>query len=103
MLTEEQKQAIRTKVLADTEKLVDGLAPLYLGRICPLKRTTEGDRECDGPRCMLYAPLNDNPDSPHAVTGGACSLALGVSQLVQLNGAVQHIAAATTPARVIQP
>lgn len=85
-MTEEQKAKIRQTAVENGQRVEAGLAPLYLGRTCPLKRgASDVERECDGPKCMLYAPLNDDPQKPNAITGGACSIPLGVHHVARLN------------------
>lgn len=80
-LTDVQKDEIRAEATKNAAPLVDALAPLYLGRSCPLKN----GGECDGPKCMMYAPLNDDPKQPQKITGGVCGILLGMNQLNELN------------------
>lgn len=88
-MTEEQKAKIRQTAEQNGQSVAEGLAPLYLARTCPLKQgATELERECDGPKCMLYAPMNDDPAKPNTITGGACSIPLGVHHVARLNETV---------------
>lgn len=75
---------IRASVIAEQQRLADAMAPFYLGRKCPLK----GGSECDGPHCMFYTPLNDNPEKPNVITGGTCLVPLAVHELTVFN---QHL------------
>lgn len=108
-MTEQEKERIRVEVTQNAQKLVDGLAPLYLGRVCPLKRGTELDRECDGPKCMLFAPLNDDPARPNAVTGAACGISVAVARVTEmvsvaegLSHALKNLAAASSAPHILK-
>lgn len=70
-MTEVEREAVRTKVRADKQKLIDGLAPDYLGRFCPFTRD-----ECKGPECMLFLPMGDGSK----ITGGACCIPQAAAQ-----------------------
>lgn len=72
---------IRTAAIAEQQRLADAMAPFYLGRKCPLK----AGGECDGPHCMFYTPLNDNPEKPNVITGGTCVIPLAVHELTVFN------------------
>lgn len=80
---------------ATVETLYAGLAPAFKGRLCPFKTGGAGmigspvdlaTRECDGPRCMLFACFDDHPDpaKPGRVTNGACTYTLSAQQLNML-------------------
>lgn len=88
-MTDEEKDALRKQATQNAQAMVDALAPLYLGRFCPLYKG-----ECKGPECMLYAPMNDNPQRPEAITGGVCSIPLIASQLPQAIGQLMQISRA---------
>lgn len=84
----------KAKVLAATETnlqtLCEGLAPVFVGRTCPLKNGAA----CDGPRCMWFAAFDDNPDpnKPGRVTNGACSYLLSAQQLNQMTMGIENLA-----------
>jgi hypothetical protein len=97
-MNEVEKDKIRQAAESNAQRLVDGLAPLYLGRTCPFKSAVDPihqnhdrARECDGPKCMLYCPLNDDPSKPDKITGGVCGATLGVNQLMQLTQNVDNL------------
>lgn len=95
MLTEDQKNTVRAQVTAQRESLMDGLAPAYLGRTCPLIAD-----ECLGPKCQWFALTNGDNGK---VSGGFCSVAFGFSQLVQLGDGLMNLAAANKPTNAIIP
>lgn len=109
-MTDEEKNTIRAQVTANAQHLVDGLAPLYLGRTCPLKRgATELERECDGVKCMLYAPLNDDAQNPQKVTGAACGISVAVARVTELVSvqetlahALKNLAAASSAPHILK-
>lgn len=110
-MTEEKKAEIRQQATSNAQQLVDAMAPLYLGRTCPFKGTAGGvrDRECDGPACMLFTPLNDNPAKPDAITGGACGATLAVSRITELvnvadnlGRALSNLAAASSAPHILK-
>jgi len=51
-VTDVERDALRTKILADTQRMHDALAPFYLGKHCP-----KLDRECLGTRCQWFLPM----------------------------------------------
>lgn len=93
MLDEAQKTKIRDQVAQQREQLMDGLAPAYLGRLCPLIA-----EECKGPACQWFALTNGDNGK---VSGGFCAVAFGFSQLTQLGDGLMQIANANKPTSAI--
>lgn len=92
MAETENPQSEVDRAKATVETLYEGLAPAFAGRLCPFKASAPGlagspadpsNRECDGPRCMLFACFDDHPDpaKPGRVSNGACSYVLSSQQL----------------------
>lgn len=88
-MTEETKSPLQV-AQQQIAQLSEGLAATFVGRSCPLKNGAP----CDGPKCMLYAAFDDNPDpqKPNRVTNGACGFPLGLQQLIQMNGQLGQLA-----------
>lgn len=72
-MTEAEREVIRTRARADTEKFLTAFAPLYLGKFCPLIKS-----ECEGPACVFFL-LQANDQGK--ISGGACSIPLIASQV----------------------
>ncbi len=79
-MTETEKDAIRQKVRVSTERLADQMAPLYLGRTCPLLKA-----ECQGPCCQLFLPMAGEDGR---INAGACAIAL----VAKVSGGIQEAA-----------
>jgi len=103
LLTDEQKDELRKKFTADNQKLMDELAPLYVGRTCPFL-----GGECKGPACMVFLPTGEG----NKITGGACSIPMSVSAIgsvVNMLGNVAglidrtaHLMSSQNPSRIIK-
>lgn len=89
-MTDEEENEIRAKVAADSERIMRALAPLYLGKFCPLTK-----EECRGPQCAIFLPTGD---SAGKITGGACSIPLLASQVAPIAAGLEQIATAAAPA-----
>ncbi len=94
-MTDDEKNAVRAKVRANNEQMLQMLAPLYLGKWCPLI-----DNECKGPECGFFLPTGEG----NRITGGACSIPLLASQAGPIADGLVQLAMASKPidpARVI--
>lgn len=88
-MTEADREVIRAKVRADSRNIVEGLAPAYLAKLCPIL-----GRECEGPMCMLFLPLGEG----NKITGGSCSIPLLASQAGPIADGLSRLAmVAATP------
>lgn len=85
-MTEAEQDEVRARVRANDEKLAQALAPLYLGKLCPVLQ-----RECAGPSCMFFLPTGSD-DQPGKITGGACSVPLIASQVGPIAGGLGGVA-----------
>lgn len=85
--TDNEKNAVRVKVNADNERMMQALAPLYLGKYCPLAK-----EECHGPQCALFLPTGD----ANRITGGACSIPLFASQAGPIAAGLVQLAEASS-------
>lgn len=94
MLTEKQKDEIRQNVRSNLESLADAMAPLYLGRTCPLMK-----EECHGPRCQFFLPMGDETGK---IVKGACAVALATSTLPQMTDALSSVATAAIQANGVR-
>ena len=79
---------MRLKVEANNEQLMRVLAPLYLGKYCPLIKD-----ECEGPACGFFLPTGDG----NKITGGACSIPLLASQAGPIADGLVQLAMASKP------
>ncbi len=87
-MTDDQKQEIRTQVLKGNAQLMLVLAPLYLGKFCPLIKD-----ECRGPECGFFLPTGE----ANKITGGACSIPLLASQAGPIADGLVQLATAQRP------
>lgn len=74
-MTEDQKEEVRAKVRADNEKLNEGLAFFYLGRICPLSQ-----KECLGMGCPWFLVNQSIEGNKRVIHGANCAVPLLASQ-----------------------
>jgi hypothetical protein len=74
-LTEDWKEGVRAKVRADNEKLNEGLAFFYLGRVCPISQ-----KECLGMGCPWFLVSQEIEGNKRVISGGNCSIPLLASQ-----------------------
>lgn len=72
-MTEIERVALREKIVRDGQRFLDGMAPLYLGKGCPLLKS-----ECQGPSCSWFLLQTG---ASGKVEGGACSIPLLASQV----------------------
>lgn len=97
MTNEEQQDVVRQQVLKNNAEIMRVLAPLYLGKFCPLIKD-----ECRGPACGFFLPTGDE----NKITGGECSIPLLASQAGPIADGLVQLALAKGPLdpnRVIPP
>lgn len=103
-MTESDKDAIRAKVAVETERMSDALAPMFLGKRCPLKFASDlpiEAQECIGPECSWFL-LMAGPNGK--VSQGACSVPLLASTCGPIADALVQVAqSSAAPNRVIVP
>lgn len=87
-MTDADRDVIRAKVVADGQRMQDGMAPLYLGRSCPLA----GHTECKGPQCSFFLPQMNEQGK---IAGGACCIPLIASQIGPISDGLMQIANAS--------
>ncbi len=80
-LTEEDREAIRTRVRAELQELKDGLAPFFLGRFCPAINA-----ECKGPECQAFVIKQHMDGQKLVIEGGNCVAPVLASQVTQALG-----------------
>ncbi len=93
MTTDEQQDAIRTKVRVDDEKAKAHLGVYFLGKHCPLLKD-----ECRGPECPWFLMNGEEQNGRRVITSGNCCIPLLASQAGPIaDGLVQLALIAATP------
>jgi hypothetical protein len=87
-MKQEDRDVLRAKIVQDSQRMQDGMAPLYLGRSCPL----DGHTECRGPQCSFFLPQMNEQGK---VAGGACCIPLIASQIGPIADGLMQIAQAS--------
>lgn len=108
MTNNEKTEELCRQAEQQVERLAALTKPFYAGRTCPLKSGAD-DRSCDGPRCMAFTVVAEDPNAPQKITNGGCVALMAFGQLAELNGSLQrtgmaleNLAAASGP-RILRP
>lgn len=106
-LSEEQKDAIRARVLERGSRMHDDLAPFYLGKGCGLQ---PGFPECRGTHCMFFAAEVDldQATGKHKITGAGCCFQQAAAQAGPIAAGLEALAfqvaqAAGAAPKIIEP
>ena len=82
-ITVTERDAVEAIVRSDSARLLRVLAPLYIGKTCPLSAHSE----CRGPNCQWFLPTGDKG----RINGGACAFTLACSQIGPIAEGLQAV------------